>query len=199
MKKRRIIFLLIGVCLICLFAIRVYFVNRDVPSQVVKEYAKGETVPFGNDYTTSSEQIIDGYTIKILDSEILSVSNFRKKYHLTEEDLNGQYAFTEAYYVVKTQFANVDNQAGEKMGISLLNLMLVGKNYMVMFSAPPYQKLNPNMPIGGGFSLRPGTDMTVYITYPIISGNTPDISELRKHPPKLQITAYPTRKLLDIE
>ena len=36
------------------------------------------------------------------------------------------------------------------------------------------------MPIGGGFSLRPGTDMTVYLTYAIIAGNAPDIEELRK-------------------
>ena len=31
------------------------------------------------------------------------------------------------------------------------------------------------MPIGGGFSLRPGTDMTVYLTYAIIAGNAPDL------------------------
>lgn len=197
MKKKRIIILFVSVCLVCLFAVRVYFVNRGVPTTVTKEYAKGKTVSFGKDYTTSSEQIIDGYTIQILDSELLSVSDFRKKYHLTEGDLKGQYAFTKAYYVVKAKFTNVDNQAGEKMGISLLNLMLMGKNYMVVFSAIPYQKLNPSMPIGGGFSLRPGTDKIVYLTYPMISGNVPDISELRKHPPKLQITQYPTRKLLD--
>jgi hypothetical protein len=76
---------------------------------------------------------------------------------------------------------------------------LVGKNYMVVFNAIAYPHLNPTMPIGGGFSLRPGTDMTVYLTYAIIAGNAPDIEELRKDPPQLQIAEYPIRKMLDIK
>lgn len=56
---------------------------------------------------------------------------------------------------------------------------------MVVFNAIAYPHLNPTMPIGGGFSLRPGTDMTVYLTYAIIAGNAPDIEELRKDPPQL--------------
>lgn len=32
---------------------------------------------------------------------------------------------------------------------------------MVVFNAIAYPHLNPTMPIGGGFSLRPGTDMTL--------------------------------------
>ena len=69
---------------------------------------------------------------------------------------------------------------------------------MVVFNAITYPHLNPTMPIGGGFSLRPGTDMTVYLTYAIIAGNAPDIEELRKDPPQLQIAEYPIRKMLDI-
>lgn len=73
------------------------------------------------------------------------------------------------------------------------------QNYMVVFNAITYPHLNPTMPIGGGFSLRPGTDMTVYLTYAIIAGNAPDIEELRKDPPQLQIAEYPIRKMLDIK
>ena len=62
---------------------------------------------------------------------------------------------------------------------------------MVVFNAITYPHLNPTMPIGGGFSLRPGTDMTVYLTYAI--------EELRKDPPQLQIAEYPIRKMLDIK
>lgn len=198
-KKCRILFLIAGVCLVGLFAIRVYFVNRNAPVLITKEYAKGETVPFGKDYTASESHTLDGYSIKILDSEVLSVDNFRKKYHLTEEDLKGQYSFTNAYYVIKAKFANVDNQAGTDNGVSLLDLMLMGKNYMVLFDSISYQLLNPKMPIGGGFSLRPGTEKTVYLTYAMLSGNAPGVKELRENPPKLQITEAPTRKLLDLK
>lgn len=33
----------------------------------------------------------------------------------------------------------------------------------------------------------------------IIAGNAPDIEELRKDPPQLQIAEYPIRKMLDIK
>lgn len=172
MKKRGNILLFISLCLICSFAIRVYFVNRDVSKPPMKEYKKGEIVTFDEEYSVDNRKISKGYTIQILDSEILSVEDFREKYNLSE---------------------------GEEQGISLLSIPLVGKNYMVVFNAIAYPHLNPTMPIGGGFSLRPGTDMTVYLTYAIIAGNAPDIEELRKDPPQLQIAEYPIRKMLDIK
>lgn len=165
----------------------------------MKEYKKGEIVTFDEEYSVDNRKISEGYTIQILDSEILSVEDFREKYKLSEGDLEGQYNFTNAYYVVKAKFTNVNNQEGEEQGISLLSLPLVGKNYMVVFNAISYPHLNPTMPIGGGFSLRPGTDMTVYLTYAIIAENAPDIEELRKDPPQLQIAEYPIRKMLDIK
>lgn len=199
MKKKRNSLLIVSVCLICLFAVRVYFVNRDVSALPMKEYKKGEIVTFDKGYSVDNREISEGYTIQILDSEVLSVEDFRKKYNLSEGDLEGQYNFTNAYYVVKAKFANVNNQEGEEQGISLLSLPLVGKNYMVTFNAISYPHLNPTMPIGGGFSLHPGTDITVYLTYAIITGNAPDIEELRKNPPQLQISEYPIRKMLDIK
>lgn len=199
MKKKRMFFLFVSVCLICAFAVRVYFVNRDVSALPIKEYKKGEVVPFEKGYSVDDREISEGYTIQILDSEVLPVEDFREKYNLSEGDLEGQYNFTNAYYVVKTKFANVNNQEGEEQGISLLSLPLVGKNYMVIFNAISYPHLNPTMPIGGGFSLRHGTDMTVYLTYAIITGNAPDIEELRRNPPQLQIAEYPIRRMLDIK
>lgn len=199
MKKRGNILLFISLCLICSFAIRVYFVIRDVSKPPIKEYKKGEIVTFDEGYSVDNRKISKGYTIQILDSEILSVEDFREKYNLSEGDLEGQYNFTNAYYIVKAKFTNINNQEGEEQGISLLSLPLVGKNYMVVFNAIAYPHLNPTMPIGGGFSLRPGTDMTVYLTYAIIAGNAPGIEEFRKDPPQLQIAEYPIRKMLDIK
>lgn len=199
MKKRGNILLFISLCLIFSFAIRVYFVNRDVSKPPMKEYKKGEIVTFDEGYSVDNRKISKGYTIQILDSEILSVEDFREKYNLSEGDLEGQYNFTNAYYIVKAKFTNINNQEGEEQGISLLSLPLVGKNYMVVFNAIAYPHLNPTMPIGGGFSLRPGTDMTVYLTYAIIAGNAPGIEEFRKDPPQLQIAEYPIRKMLDIK
>jgi len=152
LKKRRNILLFISLCLICSFAIRVYFVNRDVSKPPMKEYKKGEIVTFDEEYSVDNRKISEGYTIQILDSEILSVEDFQEKYNLSEGDLEGQYNFTNAYYVVKAKFTNVNNQEGEEQGISLLSLPLVGKNYMVVFNAIAYPHLNPTMPIGGGFS-----------------------------------------------
>ena len=73
----------------------------------MKEYKKGEIVTFDEGYSVDNRKISEGYTIQILDSEILSVEDFREKYNLSEGDLEGQYNFTNAYYVVKTKFTNV--------------------------------------------------------------------------------------------
>ena len=65
-----------------------------------------------------------------------------RRYNLSEGDLEGQYNFTNAYYVVKAKFTNINNQEGEEQGISLLSIPLVGKNYMVVFNAIAYPHLN---------------------------------------------------------
>ena len=79
----------------------------------MKEYKKGEIVTFDEEYSVDNRKISKGYTIQILDSEILSVEDFREKYNLSEGDLEGQYNFTNAYSVVTAKCTNINNQDGE--------------------------------------------------------------------------------------
>ncbi len=57
MKKRGNILLFISLCLICSFAIRVYFVNRDVSKPPMKEYKKGEIVTFDEEYSVTKGKL----------------------------------------------------------------------------------------------------------------------------------------------
>ncbi len=107
----------------------------------MKEYKK-EIVTFDEEYSVDNRKISKGYTIQILDSRYCPLKISERKYNLSEGDLEGQYNFTNAYYVVKAKFTNINNQEGEEQGISLLSIPLVGKNYMVVFNAIAYPHLN---------------------------------------------------------
>ena len=84
MKKRGNILLFISLCLICSFAIRVYFVNRDVSKPPMKEYKKGEIVTFDEEYSVDNRERSKGDTIQSLDSEIWSVDDSRATHNLSE-------------------------------------------------------------------------------------------------------------------
>lgn len=195
-NKKKIIGILAVIILACGFCVRVNFVNTNIAMPVTKEYQKGEKVPYEKDYTNQPEESIDGYSITVLDSELLTTEAFYKKYSLSEQEISG--LTTKWYYVVKVSFANENNQSGTAMGISLYNTSLVSKTDYAMVDYGPYSLLNPDMP-GLGFSLTPGTDKEVILTYPITSTAYDDMDDIKNANFQLQITQYPVRKMINIE
>lgn len=198
--RKKIIYIVLILCLTIGFGVRFYFVNKDVDIPIVQVYEKGEVVPFGNDFTDYSDEIIDGYTAQILGSEILTPEAFLQKY-----DSSGEYAvdditfdgMTTYFYVVTVSFGNIDNQNGEEMGVNLQMVDLMGTNYTALIDEAGYQIANPDVP-WLGFSLRVGTTKEFVLPYAVVSETVGSYDHLLKDLPKLQITAYPHQKLLKV-
>lgn len=202
MKKNKII--LVGSILAFVFVscIRIYWVNKDIEKQKVECFGVNETVEFGEDFNINSSKIIDGYSVEVVDSEILTTEKFYEQNGINvDNDELMDSNIVKYYYVVKTVFTNKDNLNGETSGIDLSNIVLVGKDYSVVASSMAYELINPEMPRGLGFSLLPDTSLEVLIPYAIIPGNMAQSEKdaymkLTTDPPMIQITSYPTKKLI---
>lgn len=201
MKKKRTIIFLILLCLFVGSGVRIYQVNHSHWLPEKQYYSVGEKVEFGTDYYMSDSEVIDGYTIQVLGSELLEEDDFFAKYHIQGKDREmADYEGIQYYYVVE---AKVSNSKEMKDGIGFIpfNYLLIGKNYSVNASMSTYSFVNPELPEGSGFSLRKGEEVNVKIPYTIFPENVVEYEsqvkkKMMKHPPHLQITAYPTKKLI---
>ncbi|WP_100066081.1 DUF5028 domain-containing protein [Miniphocaeibacter massiliensis] len=193
--KKKIIILVIGVLLISLFSVRVYAINKylDIPKTV--EYEKGEVVPYGKDGTPIDGDVKDGYTVKVLESEIVSKQDLIKKYKIEEEGIEN--ILGEYFYNVRIIFKNESNKEGQENGIGLLQLNLTGINYYAMMDSLVFEFMNPDMP-GDSFSIKEGEEVEVVVPFGIIPSSHDTYEGLLKNPPKLQITGYPNRKLISV-
>ena len=193
--KKKIIIVIVGIILISLFSVRVYAINQDLDLPKTIEYKIGQEVPYGKDGTPINGSVKEGYTIKVLDSEILSKDEIVKKYKIEDEEIKE--FMDEYYYNVRTVFKNKSNTEGQENGIGLTELNLLGINYYTMIDSTVFEVINPDMP-GDTFSLRVGEEKEMIVPFGIISSSHDNYEGLIKRPPKLQITGYPNRKLISL-
>lgn len=196
MKLKKILLWISVLCCIGVMSVRFYYVNKnaDVPQTMI--YEKGDRVAYEKDFTDDATECIEGYSVIVKDSVLVPVEEYYKEYlkvdFVPEDD-----SFTKYYYIVKAEFRNENNRAGETMGVNLAQTPLVGKNYMMVVSYSTFTQLNPDLQ-GLGFSLREGTSYEILLPYAVVPETSADYDTLSSNPPMLQITEYPHRKLLKI-
>lgn len=195
-KIQKEIFICVATILVFAYLARVYYVNRDVDIPVTKEYSQGEKVPYGKDYTNNSTECIDGYTATVLGYEVLSREEvYSRCGQKTEEVDDGE---GEYYLLIQASFANDSFDKGETAGINLYNTPIVCLNECTIIDRQLFELLNPDMP-GVGFSLRQGTSKELTLVYHIRSAAFKDKQEIEDADFMLQITEYPTQKLLKLK
>ena len=190
-------------CIFLASAIRIYVLNLSTQRQQKEYFQANETVEFANDFSNNSDYIIDGYTVKVLDAQIYTVTEFYKQFNLiTADETLSEDTQVQYYYVIKALFTNESNQNVGEKGIDLSNMPLVGKDYDINIGSMVYSLINPKMPEGLGFSLREGTSVEVLLPYPVIPENIAAnkkaaYKKLCKEKSWIQITSYPTKKLVE--
>lgn len=201
MKKKIGIILLLTFCIIGVTSIRIYQVNENVSIPRKVYYSINERVEFGNDFHVSANERINGYAIQVLGAELIDKEEYYQKYHIIGEDREAADSEDiKYYYVVRARVFNTKEQE-EGKGFVVFNYPLVGKNYIINTNMATYNLINPDLPEGGGFSLRPGEETEVLLPYAVSPSNEVEYeTQLKKKfeecPPKLQITAYPIKKLI---
>jgi len=196
MRKRKGMKYGIITVIFLLSIIRIYSVNKNSDLSVDKVYEVGERVPYEKDFTDDVSTIKEGYTVKVLDSALYSREELYKKYGLIEDEEISPDSKSH-YYVIKVEVANESNKDKEKAGFSINECFLKGVNYYVMVDDILFYRMNKNK-LDSSFSLREKTSMEVFLPFELgeFSNATYDI--VKKNPPSLQITEYPTRKLLSL-
>lgn len=192
MKYRKIITLLSLIFLIVICGVRIYYVNTRPIYPINKVYAKNTEVDIENDFFDSAKEKMNGYSIEVLDTEIISISDFYNKYNVSQNDYDDNYDYM---YLVKAKFRNNTNEMGENAGINLYNYMLINNSFMTLSDFKAYKYVNgfsePR------FSLRKGTNEDLIIPF-AISEEKISIKKLKKGNSQLIISLYPTRKAISL-
>lgn len=190
---KKIIALVLAVLLGAGWGVRFYWVNHNAEQTVVRSFPKGTAVPFEKDFFDDANANAEGYTTKVLDASLVPAMDFLKSHNAADQtDLLDSH--TDYVYAVRVLFANQNSTNKEMQGIGLRQYGLKGTNYILSFDEGLYQLANPKMP-GSSFSLRPHTEMEVVLAFDLISAVDP-YELVRNNPPQLQISQYPTQKLL---
>lgn len=190
--KKLILFACIG--LLIGWCARVYYLYTNSEKATIQIINKGTKVPMGKDFFDMENNQANGYSVKVLKSQILSRNEFLKKYNQKQ---NALLPNVEYLYLVKVTFYNDGNSLGEGGGMNLMPFLLCGTNYALPIDSPSYFILNPKIP-GLSFSLRQQTNMTVTIPFAVYTSSN-SYQLIKSNVPKLLISEYPTEKLLKIK
>jgi hypothetical protein len=199
MKKIIILSVTLAVLIGC--GIRIYYVNSTAEKPVIEIYAKGENVEIGeNFFDRKSNEIMDGYTVKVLDSRIVDADEYLKSLNIEQE--RSSFPYVEYFCEVKVAVENISNEFVGEQGINLINWRLQGDDYFYMLSMddPVYDALNPSMKSEKSFSLRIGDTKEFTLPFDINMMYHDDITpeKFLENPPKLVICDYPVEKKLEI-
>ena len=125
MKKKAIIISLCSVVFVA-WIFGVVYTNVRAQRPVVKTYSMNEAVPYESDYFRRSDNILKGYTVTVLSSEILPYDEYAEKYNIdlpeTGTDEFGNPIYRPEYvYDVEAKFVNTDNVDG---GVDMFDTLL---------------------------------------------------------------------------
>lgn len=194
MKIKNIMIITLLIMFTATYITRVFWINKNAIYADTLKYQKGDIVDFENDYVDCIEECKPGYAIQVLGYDIIDTKSFYKKYNLSnDEEINTTY--TPYYCLVKVKFYNNDSDLGEMGGISLYELALVGDDFLSQISENIFCTMYPDMP-GMNFSLQKGTCMEFELPYPIDVVTGKDKDYLLNNSPYIEISEYPTRKLV---
>jgi hypothetical protein len=194
MKKKWMVGLAVF-CLIVCFSLRVYLVNRDVERITYLEYPKGEVIPVGENFFRSSAELMDGYSVKVVDSQIVSTEEYLAANGRQGEGDGDAVGLPEYWYLVKVEFTNENAESVGEGGIDLSDYTLRGSDYMLTLNPAGIELVNDDL-ASQRFSLLPDKPpFEVVIPFGIFT-ETNAIEHVGNDPPALQICAYPESKLL---
>ena len=193
MKKKILILLVIALTII--WGVRFYIVNKDINPPIIQVFQKGVEVPIEKDFFYYSSEDMDGYTVTVLDAELVPAEEFLQGYDAGDQaELLGN--FTDYIYVVKVSFGNQYNPFINEKGVNLGFYYLIGTDYVLSLDDTCYQLANPDMP-GTSFSLQQESSMELILPFTVMSDLTSH-KHILEDPPKLQITLYPSKKLIEL-
>ena len=194
--------------IIAIIAIRIYKVNASVVPTEQADYGVGDEIVLGDNFLVSrSDCDWSDYSVKIEGYELLTYSEYLKKYNYTEDPGNPlisseESLYPEMIYDLDITFRNLNDQEGSGSGIDLIPYKLYGTDFQMEFSDELYYLSNPGMEdIGFRFALRPGTSKTFHIPFffqPSAASGAVSVEKTLQDDLYLMISEYPVRNLIHL-
>jgi hypothetical protein len=194
---KKIIILSLSLVILAAWGIRVYYINANAEKPQVEVYKKGTVVDIGENYIENDSELVNGYTVQVLDSEIVNADEYLEEIGMNKDKISFV-DDTLGFYIVKLKIENVNNDFVNEGGINFIFWDLQGDRYLLTLDIEMFKVLNPTTNESTGFSLSKGKSMEFTVPYDILKSHKISFSELRKSPPKLLISSYPIRKKLEI-
>lgn len=188
--KNRFTFLVISIIIIIAYIVRVVHINSDNISPDIITYKLGDEVPIEDDYFNSSDEKMNGYTIKVLDTEIISMEKFQTEHSSFISDLQAENIF-----LVKVLVRNVDNTLESNAGINFGHYLIQEGSYINMLNRDAYPFVNKFNSLS--FSLRCDSEMEFILPFNIDSQYI-DVEKLKSGESTLVVSLYPHKKIIEL-
>lgn len=184
---RKMISLLIC-SLIITFIFRIIIVRNSADLPKVMFYQMQEEVKLDNDFFDDSQENMNGYSVKVIKTELLTKNEIEKKYGKITSFYNFDYIL-----IVSAEFKNFDNDRGEKSGIDLSKYIFQENSYINYFDEDLFKQVNHFESYR--FCLKKDSIRCFDIPF-IINTNQISIKRFKKGNPSLIVSLYPNKKTI---
>lgn len=187
-KKKESVILLLIVVSLC-----ITFQNFTAERDTIKQYEMGQWVPLEDDFIFSASEAADGYSLCVKNATVYSYEDYIKKCGASMDVIEplAQSPVLELEVAVK----NEDNTEG---GIPAGWFALKDKTRSLSnYCSNAYAALqNKKLEDSSGFSIRPGTEFTVYLPFTMQYGiqNHSILDETNQGPFYFVVSQYPINK-----
>ena len=123
--KNKLIAIILLLVIIIIYIVRVVYINTHNLAPKNVSYKIGDVVDLNNDYFDNSLEKMDGYSISVLNTDIISINDFMQKYNGYNNEMNADYM-----YLLNVEFRNIDNDYGTNAGIDLGQYILQESSYI---------------------------------------------------------------------
>ncbi len=189
--KNKLIAIILLLVIIIIYIVRVVYINTHNLAPKNVSYKIGDVVDLNNDYFDNSLEKMDGYSISVLNTDIISINDFMQKYNGYNNEMNADYM-----YLLNVEFRNIDNDYGTNAGIDLGQYILQESSYINFIDREAFSLINGFDNIK--FALRRNSKKELIIPFHIDTFYI-DIKKLKNGNPKLVISLYPNKKTIELK
>ena len=186
--KIKIFVTIISIILVISYITRLIYINNKTFAPKIITYSIGEEVPIEDDFFDSSFEKMNGYSLTVTDTKIVSIDEFKSEYSEFKNQMNAEYIC-----LVKVTFRNNDNAFGEGAGINLEQYMIQEKSYINLPDKEAFRLINGFDSLM--FSLRLNSEKELIIPFDINTDYI-DIKKIKSGNTSLVVSLYPHKKVI---
>ncbi len=191
MNSKKISIMIISI-LFVVYAIRVVTINKNFSSPKNEYYCIGDNVPIENNFFDTSDEKMNGYSLTVLDTTLMSMDEFNEKYVNIKDVHNKPYNYV---YLIRILFKNTSNNMENEAGIDLMQYVLQESAYTNLVETSYFKYLNDFDSLK--FALRENSEKEVVVPFRIITQNV-DINQIKDGCPTLVVSLYPHKKIIEL-